>query len=537
MRRTEHPLVRPPGGDPSPARSHRARWILGGLACLALLAHALFYLNQTCDDVFISLRYARNLAAGDGLVFNPGLRDEGYSNLAWVLLLALGARLGAEPLIMAKLLSLAAAAGVALLLCLPERAQAGARGGPGSFEPPLAAWLLALSPHFCFWSAAGLETAFFALLCLGLVLLVGRPEPTRGARLGAPALAALAAWTRPEGALLGLLAATHELARGPAPRRRQALALAASALGAVGAQTLFRLAYYGELVPNPYRSKVEGIPFSTAAAIGIHYVRVALGEAGGLLLGPLALCALLLRGRERLPTLAATLLVGYTGLFTIPAGGDYMRGGRFLVPVLPLLFLLAERGAAALAGRAGLLPDRRRAFGFALSLACLALLLGADPIPRSASFYETRSLAPRNAHRRVAAWLAEHAAPTESALLSEMGIIPYYSTLRYYDTWGLVDRRAYRSGSRELDHGRLIELDAGLAVLTTVRGSEGRRAPDRTLLAARWFHLLYEEVARFPILRDEDEESSRYYLYSPTTRPDEIEFVIFRRRAARRGAG
>src|SRR5689334_12867356 len=39
------------------------------------------------DDAYISYRYAQNLVAGQGLVFNPGERVEGYSNLLYVLLL------------------------------------------------------------------------------------------------------------------------------------------------------------------------------------------------------------------------------------------------------------------------------------------------------------------------------------------------------------------------------------------------------------------------------------------------------------------
>ncbi|HTQ08713.1 MAG TPA: hypothetical protein VMI31_01440, partial [Fimbriimonadaceae bacterium] len=39
------------------------------------------------DDAFISLRYARNLVSGYGLVYNPGLPPvEGYTNFLWVLL-------------------------------------------------------------------------------------------------------------------------------------------------------------------------------------------------------------------------------------------------------------------------------------------------------------------------------------------------------------------------------------------------------------------------------------------------------------------
>jgi len=39
------------------------------------------------DDAMISMRYAWNLTHGHGLVFNPGERVEGYSNLLLVLVM------------------------------------------------------------------------------------------------------------------------------------------------------------------------------------------------------------------------------------------------------------------------------------------------------------------------------------------------------------------------------------------------------------------------------------------------------------------
>ena len=41
------------------------------------------------DDQMVSMRFARNLAEGHGLVWNPGERVEGYSNLGWTLVMTL----------------------------------------------------------------------------------------------------------------------------------------------------------------------------------------------------------------------------------------------------------------------------------------------------------------------------------------------------------------------------------------------------------------------------------------------------------------
>ena len=46
------------------------------------------------DDAFITYRYARNLARGEGLVFNPGERVEGYTNFLWTVMHWLPERYG-----------------------------------------------------------------------------------------------------------------------------------------------------------------------------------------------------------------------------------------------------------------------------------------------------------------------------------------------------------------------------------------------------------------------------------------------------------
>src|SRR5712671_3005496 len=40
------------------------------------------------DDEMISMRYARNLVEGHGLVWNPGEHVEGYTNFLWTLAMA-----------------------------------------------------------------------------------------------------------------------------------------------------------------------------------------------------------------------------------------------------------------------------------------------------------------------------------------------------------------------------------------------------------------------------------------------------------------
>ena len=54
-------------------------------ASVAIDGTRYYYLD---DDQMISMRYARNLAEGRGLVWNAGERVEGYTNFGWVLVMA-----------------------------------------------------------------------------------------------------------------------------------------------------------------------------------------------------------------------------------------------------------------------------------------------------------------------------------------------------------------------------------------------------------------------------------------------------------------
>src|SRR5688572_21338661 len=68
------------------------------LAILAAYAWLVHHLAFVSDDAFINFRFAKNLAAGAGFVFNPGVEGpvEGTSELLWVFLLVPFEALGLE---------------------------------------------------------------------------------------------------------------------------------------------------------------------------------------------------------------------------------------------------------------------------------------------------------------------------------------------------------------------------------------------------------------------------------------------------------
>jgi len=85
--------------------------LIAAAAAIALvfLVHA-WWLCAVVDDAFITFRYARHLAHGQGWVYNLGDPPvEGFTSVLWVLTSALASSLGFDVVVAAQALGLAAA--------------------------------------------------------------------------------------------------------------------------------------------------------------------------------------------------------------------------------------------------------------------------------------------------------------------------------------------------------------------------------------------------------------------------------------------
>ncbi len=234
----------------------------GALALLVAfgLARALS-LAWVCDDAFVSLRYAENLVAGHGLVYNPGERVEGYSNLLWTLLLAALLRLGVDPLRAAELPGIAAYLWLALALAVWSCRQ---RSPDRPFLPLAAAFVLVLE-DFQVWATGGLETMLFTALAVQALLWTRTPAPAPRAALGAGGLLALLLLTRPDGLLFaaaGVASWWLPPGRVPAAARWRLPALTlAPVLFTLAVLVPWKLAYYGDLFPTAFYSKSATRPY------------------------------------------------------------------------------------------------------------------------------------------------------------------------------------------------------------------------------------------------------------------------------------
>jgi arabinofuranosyltransferase len=351
------------------------RAALATLAVLLVVALArAAELAWVCDDAFISFRYAANLVAGHGLVYNVGERVEGYTNLLWTLLLAAGMAGGADPIRLSQILGSVCYAALGLLLA--HAAWCRHRESGAAFVPLASAWVL-VADDFHQWATGGLETSLFTLLVAGGALLArpSRLSPPRA--LAAGCVFSLLLLTRPDGLLFALAAAgsagLSAVGATRAERTRTALALLAPVAATAAALAIWKLAYYGELLPTAFHSKSVLRPYPSQ---GLVYLGLYLQKNWSL---PVAIgVALAARGlgwrrgrplsgedRDALFFAASALLFL---AYLVMIGGDFMFARRIL-PAVPLLLL-------ALEGQLAQVRDARGQAGLAVvGLASAALTL------------------------------------------------------------------------------------------------------------------------------------------------------------------
>ena len=415
----------------------RSELLFLAVFAVAFLLHVRLF-HYTVDDAFISFRYARNLAEGEGLVFNPGERVEGYTNFLWTVLLAGGMKLGLDPLPLSRWLGILSGLGLigASWRFLRRRLPVGSLA-------LLAPVPLVASGSVALWSGAGLETVFFTLLVFtGAAAATG---PERRSWLVPSAFFALAALTRPEGALLYAAVAAERLAARRLSLRRALPGFLLFA-AAVGGHEAWRIAYYGDSLPNTFYAKTGG--GVDAIRRGLGYLRRFFLPAGGwVLLAPLPL---LLIGRKR-PwerTFGAVLLTQI--VYVVIVGGDSLPFFRFLVPAIPFL------AALAVAGLDRLFSFREGNVG-AVRVVALAVLLA---LPLHASFRgEALRFLEEDRDRVelhwkvIGRWLGENADPEATIAVTTAGAIPYYSGLRTIDMLGITDRHIARREMPEMGNG------------------------------------------------------------------------------------
>ena len=477
-------------------------WLPWLIAALALAARVL-PTPRTIDDAFITFRYARNVLAGLGFVYNAGERVLGTTTPLYTLLMAaLSGLTGSDnyPWLALWVNALADAATCLLLVALGYGLTGRRSVGLG------AALLWAIAPMSVTFAIGGMETSVFIFL-LTLTAYLYVIDTTRLAAI----TGALALLTRPDGVLLVaplmLDLVVRRLRQRRFPWGEVGLFLLVMAPWAV-----FATLYFGSPVPQSIAAKIAvyrlapdaafirmlqhyGTPFFEHEVLGRFWPL-----AGLMLYLALSLLAgvSLVRRQPRAWPLAA-----FPWLYALAYGlADPLIFRWYLAPPLPFYFLLILAGlqrvaddvaqAAARARRGARAPRSGR-----VALAVAALVFA----PLSLNAWTLRPdhgptrPAPEMAwhllelyYTEVGHTLAGRTGGLVTVAAGDVGALGYYSGARIIDTVGLVSPQA----------SPYYPLDPALYVA----GNNYAIAPELIFDTAPDYVVLLEVYGRAGLLRD-----------------------------------
>lgn len=295
------------------------------------------------DDAMISMRYARNLAQGQGLVWNVGQTPiQGFTNLGWTLILALFHFIPFSPLHISLAVMILAAfillANTFIVYWIVEALDPSAQ-----FAPLIAATITAFYFPLVFWSLRGLEVGALTLtVSLGILLtLKTTRDPKPASAFWLTLFLGLALLIRMDAALPVGILIVYLASQNP----RKAILPAIVSILVLAAILLFQKSYFGDFLPNTYYLKVNGVTAWERVRVGL----LALNNYAArdfllpLLLGLLGMALFKdLRTRE---SLALLLLFFAQVVYSVWVGGDYAEelvdsANRFITQGMPVLFVL-----------------------------------------------------------------------------------------------------------------------------------------------------------------------------------------------------
>lgn len=294
------------------------------------------------DDAYIFFRYAENIANGFGFVWNIGEAPvEGYTSFIYLILLVSAKIVTIDLELFAILLGILSSTLALFFAYLvydllypqdPNHPSAGL----------ITVIILALSPSYIYWSGAGMETAFYSMfLVLSIYFFLKLSNSLKEVFLKG-VLFGLLCIIRFEAVLFFLAALVYLMTDNFSFKNLQinkpSLMFSAAFVIIFGTYFIWRWSYFGYFFPNTYYAKTGG-GFQQIAG-GFLYVVKALRLFYGF--GWILIFIIMFFLEKMMITKKAVFLFSIaiiSILTTIFIGGDHFHLGRFVLPVLPLIFI------------------------------------------------------------------------------------------------------------------------------------------------------------------------------------------------------
>ncbi len=396
-------------------------------------SHPVFF-----DDAYITYRYAQNLVAGHGPVYNVDERVEGYTNFSWMLLVAAGMRAGWDPLSVSRAAGLFCHMAMLALIGWLGTAWLLRQGWSRAWLLPPVFVLLVRPQAFAAMAGCGLETPLVTALLVANAALLACGDFSRWPARAALAVGlSLAVLTRMD-SLIAVGAAVLALAWTPLRAHQGVRAAVRSALwptlpvlGVLAIWTVWRLVYYGDVLPNTFYAKAAAVSHTDA---GLAYFK-ALNDSYPEMLPLLVLCVAGLGVSDpKLQRMAvfANITLAIEIAYTVRVGGDFMEY-RFAWQQYGLLVLGALVGLSAVATKSWL---------SGMAVVCAALSVSGQTV-RFEHGFGMQSLDEMDGYAHTGTQVGKKLGqllPHEVIVSTTLaGTIAYYSKLEVIDQWGLND--------------------------------------------------------------------------------------------------
>ena len=481
-------------------KSPRLFTVYALLLTALFLAHAFFYYSvlgtDAVDDAYISFRYAQNAIRGNGLMFNPGERVEGFTNFLWtagmIPIEGAGIDVGRASMVLGALI------GLGLMWLVIRFAQyVDAPRGVGW----LAALLLAVDGSFVLWAVSGLETVLFAFLVFAGAFLYVREQKwdtdkrgqTQTGTINPRSSAfirvqndfpfsgiffALAGMTRPEGLMIFAITVAHQASWRILAERR--LFTMRDLLRGVAFTIIFvpywlgRWYYFKSFLPNSFYAKVSASGPAAQITRGWNHLSQFVGVHLGWLITLPPVIALISSFRPHVShnlqpathrtsrlfwtTYFAAIIIPYAS-YIVYVGGDWSVG-RFFVPFLALFYLLFSTGIVNVWN---ILVDKwfklgisaQRYGGLAVSVSIALLIFGASSWMGEYGIFISGFDAGNAtlARETMGKWLKTHVPPDTWIAVDAAGQVPYFSELPAIDMFGINDLHIGRMPVATLGEG------------------------------------------------------------------------------------
>lgn len=417
----------PPSSPTAPAATAFPRRVLLAFLLLVFTIVPVMVTHRfDCDDAYIFVRYAQNLVAGHGPVYNPGERVEGFTSPLWLFVFAVGTALKLPPMVWAGVIGMLLTVGLLVVLFTASRLWGQRTSAVDLIAPLIAGTHLGVLSY----AASGMCTSLYVFLVTATAVQLGHEISQPTARPWSALLAGAAALARPEGLVVAAVCGTLHGWYRRSPRSWLWWVLA---FGPSAAYLAWRLAYYGYPLPNTYYARA--LPLRLTLWLGSDYVFKAVQD---MRLWPIVpvLAAIWMWNLLPLPVRPLLPLSSTLALIPLNMPHDWMPYYRFFLPAVPLLALLLQEVTRTVQQRFPRGTVWRGLVILALAIASLqAVRLGLPSTLEDLAGH--RHGVAR--WRAVGRWVAQRLTPDDVVVLEPAGVMGLEIKGRIVEMYGTTD--------------------------------------------------------------------------------------------------